>query len=134
VYVVLVWVGLQVAVDADWVDEGEFAEGCFPALEGGAFDGSVEEVEVLAARLHSVNHELMAAVEAEYHDLEESAGGVEPEAQLPGRAVFIQVADVHGMLGGMDGLILSATPCLPAESWTFKRRRNGWPPGSPPSD
>jgi hypothetical protein len=105
VYVVLVWVGLQVAVDADWVDEGEFAEGCFPALEGGAFDGSVEEVEVLAARLHSVNHELMAAVEAEYHDLEESAGGVEPEAQLPGRAVFIQVADVHGMLGGMDGII-----------------------------
>lgn len=67
--------------------------------------GSVEKVEVLAARLHGVNHELMAAVEAEYHDLEESAGGVEPEARLPGRAVFIQLADEHGMLGGMDGII-----------------------------
>jgi hypothetical protein len=27
-----------VGVDAVGVDEGEFAEGCFPALDGGAFD------------------------------------------------------------------------------------------------
>ena len=66
---------------------------------------SVEEVEVLAACLHGVNHELVAAVEAEHDDLEEAAGGVESEAQLPGRAVIVKVADEHGMLGGMDGVI-----------------------------
>ena len=60
---------------------------------------------MLAACLHGVNHELVAAVEAEYHDLEEATGAVESEPQLPGRAVFIQVADVHSMLGGMDGII-----------------------------
>lgn len=30
--------GLQVGVDAVGVDEGELAEGCFPALDEGAFD------------------------------------------------------------------------------------------------
>ena len=30
--------GLQVGVDAVGVDEGELAQGCFPALDDGAFD------------------------------------------------------------------------------------------------
>ena len=34
----LVTVGLQVGVDAVGVDEGELAEGGFPAVDGGAFD------------------------------------------------------------------------------------------------
>jgi predicted HAD superfamily Cof-like phosphohydrolase len=40
----------------------------------------VEEVEVLAASLHGVDDQFVAAVEAEYDDLEEAADSVESEA------------------------------------------------------
>jgi hypothetical protein len=67
--------------------------------------GSVEKVEVLASRLHGVDQQLVATVKAKHHDLEQAASRVEPEAQLTCRAVFVQVDDKNGMLGGMDGVI-----------------------------
>jgi hypothetical protein len=78
--------------------------GCW-VLGAGCWQRSVEEVEVLASCLHGVDHEFIAAVEAEHDDFEEAAGGVESEAQLPGGAVGVQVADEDGMLGGMDGVL-----------------------------
>jgi len=50
-----------------------------------------------------VDDEFAAAVEAQRDDLEEAAGSVEPQAQLPGGAVVVQVADEDGVLSGVDG-------------------------------
>jgi hypothetical protein len=55
---------------------------------------SVEQVEVVAAGFHGVDDEFVAA-----------AGGVESEAQLPGGAVAVEVGDVDGLLGGVEGVL-----------------------------
>jgi hypothetical protein len=52
-----------------------------------------------------VDDQFVAAVEAKDHALEQSAGGVESEAQLPGGAVVIEFADEDGVLGGVDGVL-----------------------------
>jgi hypothetical protein len=46
-----------------------------------------------------VAHEVVAAVEAAHDESEEAAGDVEPESQLPGGAVVIEVADEVGVHG-----------------------------------
>ena len=67
-------------------------------------EGSVQEVQVLSACLHRMNQQLVAAVEAEHHDLEEAARHVESEAQLPGRSVVVQIGYEDGVLGSVDGV------------------------------
>ena len=67
--------------------------------------GSVEQLEVLASCLNRVDQKLVAAVETKNHDLQKAALGIEPQAQLTRRTVFVQVADLDGMLRGMDGAV-----------------------------
>ncbi len=66
---------------------------------------SVEEVEVLTSRLHRMDQQLVAAVEAQDDDLEQPTRGVEAETELPCRAVVVHVAEENGMLGGMDRVV-----------------------------
>ena len=51
-----------------------------------------------------MDQQLVPAVEAEHHDFEEAAGGVESEAQLSSWTVVVQVAHEDGMMSGMDGI------------------------------
>jgi hypothetical protein len=54
---------------------------------------SVEQVQVVASRVHRVNQQLVPAVELEHHELEEPASRVEPEAELGRRGVVVQIGD-----------------------------------------
>lgn len=74
---------------------------CTDLLDG---CGSVKKVQVPAPRLHGVNEQLVTAVEAKHDDLEEPTRRVEPEAQLAGRSVLLQIGDEDRMLGSVDGI------------------------------
>ncbi len=54
-----------------------------------------EQVHVLGARLHCMDQQLIAAVESKDDEFEQAASGVESEPQLAGRAVLVEVCNVH---------------------------------------
>ena len=66
---------------------------------------SVQEVEVAGASLHGVDDQLVAAVEVEHDDLEQSTRAVEPQAKLTGGAVLVRFAGKHPVRRGMHGVI-----------------------------
>ena len=51
----------------------------------------------------------MTAVEVEHDDLEQSAGGVESQAELAGRVVLVWFAGVGPVCCGVQGILWSHT-------------------------
>lgn len=78
-------------------------------------DGSVEEVEVPAACLHGVDDEFVSAVEAQHHDFEEAASGVEAKAQLP-RGLSSSRLATNAACSAAWRASSAAIPCFRAES------------------
>jgi len=72
---------------------------------------SVQEVEVVGACLHSVDYQLVAAVEVEHDDLEQPTGGVETQAKLASGAVLVRFAGKCPVCRGMQG-VLGPDPML----------------------
>ena len=53
-----------------------------------------------------MDEQLVATVEAEHDELQQSAGGVETQAELTGWALVVQIGRVDGMFGRVDAVLL----------------------------
>lgn len=91
---------------------------CAPRLRSG------KQVDHAEAGFHGVDHQLIAAVEGQDDEFEQSASGVEAEAQLTRRESSSRFPTHTGAVAALTASS-SRTPCLNAEGWTF--RRPMWP-------
>lgn len=59
----------------------------------------------MAPRLHGVDQELVAAVEAKHYELQKSSSCVEAQPKLTCWIVLVQVADEQGVLRRVDSVL-----------------------------
>lgn len=69
--------------------------------------GLFEQVEVLAASLHGMDDELVAAIEGHDREFQESAAAVEAEDELLGRHVIVRVAGIDPVLRRVQNVRLA---------------------------
>ena len=66
---------------------------------------SIEQVEVLTTRLHGVDDQLVAIVEAQNDEFQKATRTVEAQAELAAWGVLVEVADEDRITGCVDRVL-----------------------------